>query len=73
MRLESQEREFEFCPRGNTGLLIKTIKMLINMTFYIKNTSERSILYEIACCLQMQKIPKTPQIYSVYTSLTASK
>ncbi len=41
------------------------------MTFYVKN--ERSILYKIACYLQMQKIPKTPQIYSVYTSLNVSK
>ena len=62
MRLESQGRDFEFCPRGNTGLLIKTIKMLINMTFYIKNTNESTILHKIACCLQMQKIPKTSQI-----------
>ena len=73
MRFESQGRDFEFCPRGNTGLLIKTIKMLINMTFYIKNTNEHSILYKISCCLQMQKIPKTPQIYSVHRSLHASK
>ncbi len=42
------------------------------MTFYIKNTNERSILYKIACCLQMQKIPKTPQIYSVHRSLRAN-
>ncbi len=73
MRFESQGRDFEFCPRGNTGLLIKTIKMLINMTFYIKNTNEHSILYKISCCLQMQKIPKTPQIYSVHRSLHANK
>jgi hypothetical protein len=28
MHFESQGREFEFYPRGNTGLLIKTIKEL---------------------------------------------
>ncbi len=28
------------------------------MTFYIKNTNEHSILYKIACCLQMQKYLK---------------
>ena len=43
-----QGRVFEFCLRGNMGLFIETMKMLINVKFCIKNTNERETLYKIS-------------------------
>jgi hypothetical protein len=45
---KSQGMVFEFCLRGNMGLFIETMKILINVKFYIKNTNERETLYKIS-------------------------